>query len=99
MNPQDLISGTVALCLLVAAAGGVGGAVYVCKVRAVDCLESWKAAGAGALAAAGLGGTLLARLPSDKPFPEDPEQMLGHTRRRHSDAIPDEEPRGDGGRG
>ena len=93
MNPQDLISSTVALCLLIAATGGFGGAFYVCQSRAVDCLEGWKAAGTGALAAAGLGGTLLARLPNNKPLPEDPEQMLGHTRRRYSDAIPDEEPR------
>ena len=102
MNSQDLISGTAALCLLIAAAGGFGGAFYVCQARAVDCLEGWKAAGAGALAAAGLSGTLLARLPSNKPFPEDPEQMLGRTRRRYSDAIPEEPgdpPQGDGGRG
>ena len=83
MNSQYLISGTVAFCLLIAAAGGFGGAFYVCQVRAVDCLEGWKAAGAGALAAAGLGGTLLARLPSAKPDPEGSEDL----------------PRGDGGRG
>jgi hypothetical protein len=83
VNPQNLISSTVALCLLIAAVGGVGGAIYVCRARAVDCLEGWKAAGAGALAAAGLGGTLLARLPGIKPGPEE----LG------------DPPRGDGGRG
>ena len=74
MNPRDLITATVALCLGLAAAGGVGGAIYVCRVRAIDCLESWKAAGAGALAAASLGGTLLAQLDTRKRDPEDSQQ-------------------------
>ena len=72
MNCRDLITATVALCLSLAAAGGFGGAIYVCRVRAVDCLESWKAAGAGALAAAGLGGTLLAQLDGRRRNPGDP---------------------------
>ena len=83
MNPQNLISSTIALCLLIAALGGVGGAIYVCRARAVDCLEGWKSAGAGALAAAGLGGTLLARLDGRR---RDPEGLEGA-------------PQGDGGRG
>lgn len=73
MNSRELISVTVAICLGLAAASGIGGAVYVCRVRSGDCLESWKAAGAGALAAAGLGGTLLAQLDGRKRDPEDPQ--------------------------
>jgi len=71
VNCRDLITATVALCLSLAAAGGFCGAIYVCRVRAVDCLESWKAAGAGALAAAGLGCTLLAQLDGRRRDPED----------------------------
>jgi hypothetical protein len=79
MNCRDLITATVALCLSLAAAGGFGGAIHVCRVRAVDCLESWKAAGAGALAAAGLGGTLLAQLDGRRRDPEDSaEQSQEH---------------------
>ena len=73
MNAKELISVTVALCLGLAAISGIGGAFYVCRVRSGDCLESWKAAGAGALAAAGLGGTLLAQLDGRKRDPEDPQ--------------------------
>ena len=82
MNCRDLITATVALCLSLAAAGGFGGAIYVCRVRAVDCLESWKAAGAGALAAAGLGGTLLAQLDGRRRRdPEDPAEQSQEQRK------------------
>jgi hypothetical protein len=74
VSARELISVTVAMCLGLAAISGVGGAFYVCRVRSGDCMESWKAAGAGALAAAGLGGTLLAQLDGRKRDPEDPQQ-------------------------
>jgi hypothetical protein len=74
MNSRELISSIVALCLLLAAAGGFGGAIYVCRARAVDCLESWRTAGTGALAAASLGGTLLARLDGRKRDPENTQE-------------------------
>lgn len=70
MNCRELISVTVALCLGLAAAGGFGGAIY-CQVQSGDCLETWKAAGAGALAAATTGGTLLAQLDGRKRDPEE----------------------------
>jgi len=75
VNSRDLITITVAFCLSLAAAGGFGGAIYVCRAQSADCLESWKAAGAGALAAAGLGGTLLAQLDGwRRRDPEDPQE-------------------------
>jgi hypothetical protein len=75
VNSRDLITTTVALCLSLAALGGFGGAIYVCRAQAVDCLESWKDAGAGALAAAGLGGTLLAQLDGRRrQGSEDPQE-------------------------
>lgn len=82
MNCRELISGTVALCLGLAAAGGFGGAIY-CQSKGGDCLEAWKAAITGALAAATTGGTLLAQLDDRR---RDPEELEGPSR-------------GDGGRG
>jgi hypothetical protein len=73
MNPRDLISATVALCLGLAAAGGVGGAI-ACQVQGGNCLEAWKAAGVTALAAATTGGTLLAQLDGRKRDPDDTQQ-------------------------
>ncbi|GDX73417.1 hypothetical protein LBMAG40_00740 [Cyanobium sp.] len=76
MNCREVITTTVALCLTLAALGGFGGPINVCRVQAVDCLESWKDAAAGALAAAGLGGTLLAQIDGRRrrPDPEDPQE-------------------------
>jgi hypothetical protein len=61
MNCREVIISTVALCLGLAAAGGFGGAIY-CQSQGGQCVEVWKAAGTGALAAATTGGTLLAQL-------------------------------------
>jgi hypothetical protein len=61
MNCREVIINTVALCLGLAAAGGFGGAIY-CQSQGGECVEIWKAAGTGALAAATTGGTLLAQL-------------------------------------
>ena len=69
LNCLELISGTQWLCL--APAGGVGGAVY-CRTQGGDCLEVWKAAGAGALTAATTGGILLAQLDGRKRDLEEP---------------------------
>ncbi|MBU6250959.1 MAG: hypothetical protein KGO47_07335 [Cyanobacteria bacterium REEB417] len=82
MTCRELICGTVALCLGLAAVGGFGGAMH-CQLRGGDCLELWKAAGAGALAAATTGGTLLAQL-DGRRRPEDEAAGV---------------PEGDGGRG
>lgn len=78
MNCREVIINTVALCLGLAAAGGFGGAIY-CQSQGGECVEIWKAAGTGALAAATTGGTLLAQLdgrrrqgaedPQDPPTP------------------------------
>lgn len=73
MNCRELIISTVALCLGLAGAGGFGGAIY-CQVTGGSCVETWKAAGAGALAAATTGGTLLAQLDGRRRDPEGPEQ-------------------------
>ncbi len=70
MNCREVIINTVALCLGLAAAGGFGGAIY-CQSQGGECVEVWKAAGTGALAAATTGGTLLAQL--DGRRRRDPE--------------------------
>jgi hypothetical protein len=69
VNCRDLVCGTVALCLGLAAAGGFGGAIH-CQSKGGDCLEAWKGATAGALAAATTGGTLLAQLGERRRDPE-----------------------------
>jgi hypothetical protein len=78
MNCREVIINTVALCLGLAAAGGFGGAIY-CQSQGGQCVEVWKAAGTGALAAATTGGTLLAQLdgrrrqePEGPPEPPKP---------------------------
>jgi hypothetical protein len=78
MNCREVIINTVALCLGLAAAGGFGGAIY-CQSQGGQCVEVWKAAGTGALAAATTGGTLLAQLngrrrqdPEEPPEPPTP---------------------------
>ncbi len=77
MNCREVIINTVALCLGLAAAGGFGGAIY-CQSQGGECVEIWKAAGTGALAAATTGGTLLAQLDGrrrrDPEDPQDPTQ-------------------------
>jgi len=45
----------------------------VCLAKLGDCAEAWKAAGVGALQAATVGGTLLARLPQRKQGPDTEE--------------------------
>jgi hypothetical protein len=70
VNCREVIINTVALCLGLAAAGGFGGAIY-CQSQGGECVEVWKAAGTGALAAATTGGTLLAQL--DGRRRRDPE--------------------------
>ena len=80
MNAREFISVTVALCLGLAAVGGFFGAIHTCKVQPGNCLDAWKSAGVGALAAATTGGTLLAQLDSRKrdiERPEDPPQGDG----------------------
>jgi hypothetical protein len=72
MNSRDLITVTVALCLGLAAVGGFSGAIY-CQSQGGECVEIWKAAGTGALAAATTGGTLLAQLDGRRRDPEDPQ--------------------------
>ena len=74
MNTRELITVTIALCLGLAAVGGFAGAAHTCKVQPGSCLDAWKAAGAGALAAAMTGGTLLAQLDGRKGGP--PEDLL-----------------------
>jgi hypothetical protein len=73
MNCERLISSVVALALGVAAISGAAGAVQVCLAQLGDCTEAWKAAGVGALQAATVGGTLLARLPQRKQGPDTEE--------------------------
>jgi len=74
MNSRDLITATVALCLGLAALGGFSGAIY-CQSQGGECVEIWKAAGTGALAAATTGGTLLAQLDGRRRRdPEDPQE-------------------------
>ena len=80
MNTRELITVTIALCLGLAAVGGVAGAAHTCKVQPGSCLDAWKSAGVGALAAATTGGTLLAQLDSrkrDSVGPEDPPRDGG----------------------
>jgi hypothetical protein len=74
MNARQLITVTIALCLGLAAVGGFAGAAHTCKAQPGSCLEAWKAAGVGALAAATTGGTLLAQLDSRQGRP--PEDSL-----------------------
>ncbi len=74
MSCRGVIINTVALCLGLAAAGGFGGAIY-CQSQGGECVETWKAAGTGALAAATTGGTLLAQLDGRRrQDPEDPQE-------------------------
>ena len=74
MNARDSITAAIALCLFSAPAIGIGGAFHVCQRRSADCLNGWTAAGSGALAAAGLGAAILAKL-------EDPQtETLQHTK-------------------
>jgi hypothetical protein len=74
MNCREVIINTVALCLGLAAAGGFSGAIY-CQSQGGECVEIWKAAGAGARAAATTGGTLLAQLDGRRrQDPEDPQK-------------------------
>ena len=74
MNTRELITVTIALCLGLAAVGGFAGAAHTCKVQPGSCLEGWKVAGEGALAAALTGGTLLAQIDSRKG--KSPEDLL-----------------------
>lgn len=73
MNCRELIIRTVALCLGLAGAGGFVAAIS-CQVTGGSCVEVWKTAGAGALAAATTGGTLLAQLDERRRKPEGPEE-------------------------
>ena len=74
MNCREVIINTVALCLGLSAAGGFSGAIY-CQSQGGECVEIWKAAGSGALAAATTGGTLLAQLDGRRrQDPEDPQK-------------------------
>lgn len=74
MSCRELVGATIALCLGLAAIGGFGGAAWVCKIKATDCLEAVKMASAGALGAAGFGGTLLAQIEGRRRNPEEDEQ-------------------------
>lgn len=62
ISAYNLVVSTTAICLGLAAVGGFGSAVSCELANGDDCGEHWKAGGAGALAAATTGGTLLARL-------------------------------------
>ena len=62
MNARDSITAAIALCLFSSPAIGIGGAFHICQRRSADCLNGWTAAGSGALAAAGLGAAILAKL-------------------------------------
>ena len=62
MNARDIITVTIGFCLGLSPVIGIGGAYHVCQRQSADCLNGWTAAGSGALAAAGLGATLLAKL-------------------------------------
>ncbi len=78
MNARDAITRAIALCLLSSPFIGVGGAYHVCQLHPDDCLQGWKAAGSGTLAAAGLGATLLAKLDDPQAAetlrPPEPQQ-------------------------
>jgi hypothetical protein len=72
MNARDSITAAIALCLFSSPAIGIGGAFHICQRRSADCLNGWTAAGSGALAAAGLGAAILAKL-------DDPPGATGLT--------------------
>lgn len=72
MNARDSITAAIALCLFSSPAIGIGGAFHICQRRSADCLNGWTAAGFGALAAAGLGAAILAKL-------DDPSVATGLT--------------------
>lgn len=72
MNAREIVTITVSICLVLGAVGGIGGATYICTVQAASCLDAWKSAGTGSLAAATTGGTLLAQLESRRRNPEEP---------------------------
>ena len=72
MNARDSITAAIALCLFSSPAIGIGGAFHICQRRSTDCLNGWTAAGTGALAAAGLGAAILAKL-------DDPPVATGLT--------------------
>jgi hypothetical protein len=72
MNARDSITAAIALCLFSSPAIGIGGAFHICQRRSADCLNGWTAAGSGALAAAGLGAAILAKL--DDPQADEPQQ-------------------------
>jgi len=77
MNARDAITRAIALCLLSSPIIGVGGAFHICQRRSADCLNGWTAAGSGALAAAGLGAAILAKLDDPQAEtlrPPEPQQ-------------------------
>jgi hypothetical protein len=78
LNARDSITAAIALCLFSSPAIGIGGAFHICQRRSVDCLNGWTAAGSGALAAAGLGAAILAKLDDDPQAetlrPTEPQQ-------------------------
>jgi hypothetical protein len=78
MNARDAITITIALCLGMSPFIGIAGAYHVCQRRSDDCLNAWTAAGSGALAAAGLGATLLAKLDESQPNDAVPTEPRLH---------------------
>jgi hypothetical protein len=77
MNAREAITAAIALCLFSSPAIGIGGAFHICQRRSADCLNGWTAAGSGALAAAGLGAAILAKLDDPRAEtlrPTEPQQ-------------------------
>ena len=77
MSARDSITAAIALCLFSSPAIGIVGAFHICQRRSADCLNGWTAAGSGALAAAGLGAAILAKLDDPQAEtlkPTEPQQ-------------------------